>query len=112
METYPKTERLLKEFCKDVNEDYISLYLHTHVRGFQKATDWRCLLLCIMDFDMDHEHNIYSSTQTWLGDGNLVRNLWWLYQNLLFGLSINLEEVEGSMCTWAPDKCSFIYIYI
>ena len=37
IKAHPKTERLFKVFSQDMNEDYVKLLLHTHVRWLSKG---------------------------------------------------------------------------
>lgn len=48
IKAHPKTERLFKEFCKDMEEEYIRLLLHTQVRWLSKG---KCLERFIALYD-------------------------------------------------------------
>ena len=40
IKSHPKTERLFKKFCKEMNEEYVRVLLHTQVRWLSKG---KCL---------------------------------------------------------------------
>ena len=54
----PKTERLFKVFCQDMNKDYVRMLLHTHVRWLSKGNcleRFIPLYNTLLDFGADRE---------------------------------------------------------
>ena len=57
IKAHPKTERLFKVFCQDMDQDYMRLVLHTQVRWLSKGNCLRFVALyaTMLQFGSDLE---------------------------------------------------------
>lgn len=107
IKSHPKTERLFKVFCEEMNEDYVRLLLHTQVRWLSKGKCLERFVVLydtIVEFGADHELFQFLKSEE-------ARYLICYLADIFGKLNVLNEALQGSNKTMMDCKtkiCGFI----